>query len=179
MAGRNATWALISEEKIMNIIDCREGYEMANQLARACYGDQAIAVNVNQWTCGIGDTYKNGMMYYTDSETHEVVPYKMLPTDEQQIALLVSENGGLQDELMSSESQVWNCRDIIFSRCINLSRFIMVLVAFLFSILISDDCSQRFSALCIPSGRSIPTCLVFCLHSHVVPVYRGISCRHF
>lgn len=97
MAGRNATWALVSGEEIMNIIDCLQGYEMANQLARGCYGDEAFAVNVNQWTCSIGDFYKDGGFGYTDEETEEDVFYERLLSDEEEIQLLKSETAGLME----------------------------------------------------------------------------------
>lgn len=56
------TYALIKDERIKNVIMC-ENYELANQLARSEYGNDAIGVECSQYLCGIGDFYTNGMFY--------------------------------------------------------------------------------------------------------------------
>lgn len=116
MAGRNATWALISEEKVMNIIDCQSGYEMANQLARLCYGDKAFAVDINQWSCSIGEIYRNSTFYQIDAETNELIPLIKLATQEEEIQFLKDETSELSavvypkidaDNCTLEELKVW------------------------------------------------------------------------
>lgn len=97
MAGRNAVWALICDDTIMNIIDCLDGYEMANQLARVCYGDEAIAININQWLCGIGDIYRNGVFFHVDDEKKKEIPYVKLLTDEEELQALKIETAELKE----------------------------------------------------------------------------------
>lgn len=66
-------------------------YEDANRVARAVYGDDAVAVDCLQYPCQIGDKYINGVFYKADG----VTPIQYLPTQEQQVAQLQAENAEL------------------------------------------------------------------------------------
>ena len=56
-----------------------ENYELANQLARSEYGNDAIGVECSQYLCGIGDFYTNGMFYNkTVDENGNEVQGKMI-----------------------------------------------------------------------------------------------------
>lgn len=80
------TYALIDGEIVKNIIVC-DNYEMANVLARASYGNGAIAIDCLQYPCMINDKYKNGIFYHIDGQGNEVqVPY--VPTAEQSVIAL-------------------------------------------------------------------------------------------
>lgn len=50
------------EYTIQNIIVC-DNYETASQIARAAYGDAAIAADTTQYALSVGYTYKNGEYY--------------------------------------------------------------------------------------------------------------------
>lgn len=56
------TYALIKDERIKNVIKC-DNYEVANQLARSEYGQDAIGVDCSQYLCGIGDFFVNNTFY--------------------------------------------------------------------------------------------------------------------
>lgn len=56
------TYALIKDERIKNVIKC-DNYEVANQLARSEYGQDAIGVDCSQYLCGIGDFFVNSTFY--------------------------------------------------------------------------------------------------------------------
>ena len=75
-------FAIIYEEIVQNIIVC-DNYELANQIARGTYGEEAIAVDCLQYPCMIGGSYKNGKFY--DLEGNEIA---YVPTQEQQVATL-------------------------------------------------------------------------------------------
>lgn len=90
MAGRNSAWALIKDGIVMNTIDCKDGYYMANILARSSFGDEAYAIDINQYMCGMNDLYKNGTFYYINEETGEEIAYPRLPTDQEEISLFNS-----------------------------------------------------------------------------------------
>ena len=60
-------FAHILDTKIMNVIVC-DNYEIANQLARATYGDSAIAYECTQYRCGIGDYFIDNVFYFADKE---------------------------------------------------------------------------------------------------------------
>lgn len=84
-------YAQIFEEKIKNIVVC-DNYEMANYLARATYGDTAFAVDCSQYPCQINDRYINQTFYQSDGTTM----ITCMPTQEQQIQILETENTDLQ-----------------------------------------------------------------------------------
>ena len=60
-------FAHILDTQIKNIIVC-DNYEVANQLARAIYGQNAIAVECTQYPCSIGDFYVDNSFHYKDKE---------------------------------------------------------------------------------------------------------------
>lgn len=79
-------FAIVHEEIVQNIIVC-DNYELANQLARGTYGNEAIAVDCLQYRCFKDCKYKDGKFY--DLEDKEI-PY--VPTQEQQVATLQQMN---------------------------------------------------------------------------------------
>ena len=60
-------FAHILDTQIKNVIVC-DNYEVANQLARAIYGQNAIAVECTQYPCGIGDFYIDNSFHYRDKD---------------------------------------------------------------------------------------------------------------
>lgn len=60
-------FAHILDNKIKNVIVC-DNYEVANQLARSIYGQNAIAVECTQYPCGIGDFYIDNSFHYRDKD---------------------------------------------------------------------------------------------------------------
>ena len=60
-------FAHILDNKIKNAIVC-DNYEVANQLARSIYGQNAIAVECTQYPCGIGDFYIGNSFHYRDKD---------------------------------------------------------------------------------------------------------------
>lgn len=79
-------FAIVHEETVQNIIVC-DNYELANQIARGTYGEEAIAVDCLQYPCSIGGKYKDGKFY--DLEGNEIA---YVPTQEQQVASLQEMN---------------------------------------------------------------------------------------
>lgn len=79
-------FAIVYKEIVQNIIVC-DNYELANQLARGTYGNEAIAVDCLQYRCFKDCKYKDGKFY--DLEDKEI-PY--VPTQEQQVATLQQMN---------------------------------------------------------------------------------------
>ena len=79
-------FAQIFDDTIQNRIVC-DDYEMANYLARATYGETALAVECNQYKVGIGDKYRDGIFYQADGET----PAEYIPTHEEEMARLSEE----------------------------------------------------------------------------------------
>ena len=61
------TFAIILSETVKNDIVC-DNYELANQLARSLYGEDAIAVESTQYPISLGDNYRDGVFYYKNSE---------------------------------------------------------------------------------------------------------------
>ena len=62
------TFAIIKGETIKQDIVC-DNYELANQLARNVYGDDAIAVDSTQYPISEGDKYIDGYFYFKDGAT--------------------------------------------------------------------------------------------------------------
>lgn len=81
------TYAIIYEETVQQV-SLFDNYEEANQVARAVYGDTAIAVDCQQYPCQAGDKYINNTFYKADG----VTPIPYIPTQEQQVAQLRAEN---------------------------------------------------------------------------------------
>ena len=62
------TFAIVLGETIKQDIVC-DNYELANQLARTVYGDDAIAVDSTQYPIDVGDKYIDGYFYFKDGVT--------------------------------------------------------------------------------------------------------------
>ena len=62
------TFALIKDETVKQDIVC-DNYELANQLARNVYGEDAIAVESTQYPISEGDKYIDGYFYFKDGVT--------------------------------------------------------------------------------------------------------------
>ena len=79
--------------KIQNIT-VSDNYEASNRIARAVYGENAVAVDCLQYNCAIGDIYRENRFYRVNEDgTETEIPY--LPTQEQQVQQLTEENGEL------------------------------------------------------------------------------------
>jgi hypothetical protein len=94
----NQIFSLIQEETIKNII-VADNYEIANQLARMQYGDEAYAVDTTQYPVGIGYKHIDGVFYDEDE-----VAINQNPNESQNIALLqdkiqVLESSNIETEL--------------------------------------------------------------------------------
>lgn len=83
-------FAHIFEETIQNVLVC-DDYAMANYLAKATYGEEAIAVECNQYRVYKGCKYQNGKFYLEDGET--LAPY--IPSQEEEVSALKAVNGTL------------------------------------------------------------------------------------
>lgn len=83
-------FAMVYDETIQNVC-VAFNYEDANKVARAVYGNDAIAVDCLQYPCEIGDKYIDGMFYKADG----ITPIEYIPTQEQQVKLLQRENAEL------------------------------------------------------------------------------------
>lgn len=77
----NQIFSLINDNKIKNTIVC-DNYEIANQIAKINYGDNAIAVDTTLYPVSIGDNYIDGSFY----RNNEVIKRNL--TEEERIAEL-------------------------------------------------------------------------------------------
>lgn len=85
---QDGRFALIYENEVKNIFIC-ENYELANQLARASFGDEAFAVETTRYASGIGNKYENGIFYkILEDGTKKQIEY--IPTAEDKIIELQS-----------------------------------------------------------------------------------------
>lgn len=64
----NQIFSLIKDNEIQNIIIC-DNYEVANQISRMQYGDDAYAVETTQYPLSIGYKHINGIFYEEDGIT--------------------------------------------------------------------------------------------------------------
>lgn len=81
-------YALIYKNEVKNRFEC-QNYELANQLARAAFGDEAFAVETSRYDSNIGDKFENGIFYHILSDgTLEEVSY--IPTEKDNIIDLQS-----------------------------------------------------------------------------------------
>ncbi|WP_051685544.1 hypothetical protein [Clostridium sp. KNHs205] len=64
----NQIFSLIKDEVVQNIVVC-DNFEIANQLARFHYGDDAIAIDTTHFPISIGSMYVDGKFYKEDRET--------------------------------------------------------------------------------------------------------------
>ena len=94
-------YAMIDDQgNVLNVAVC-DNYELANQLAREVYGEDAIAVDCLQYPCGIGDKYINNRFYHVlEDGAMEEVQY--VPTQEQQVSTLNS----MMDDTMVGLAQL-------------------------------------------------------------------------
>lgn len=96
-------FAEIVNGKVENIMVC-EDYETANMIARATYGDDAIAVDCLQYPCQIGDKYINNAFYHT-AEDGEDVQVKYVPTESQSIETLNKEMEDMNEYVVELDYQ--------------------------------------------------------------------------
>ena len=102
-------FAQINNEIVQNVIVC-DNYELANQLARASYGNSAFSVDCLQYPCGIGDSYRDGNFYRKNEKgIEEVVKY--VPTQEQQVAELQYTNTEFEEYFMDLDFRV-SCMEL-------------------------------------------------------------------
>lgn len=87
-------YAIIDADGIVQNVMVCDNYEEANQIARAVYGDEAIAVDCLQYPCGPGDTYHDGKFWHIEEGDGET-EISYVPTQEQQVAALQAENSEL------------------------------------------------------------------------------------
>ena len=64
----NQIFSLIKDNIVRNIIVC-DNYEVASQIARTQYGDDAFAVDTTQYPLSIGCKYIDGIFLEEDSKT--------------------------------------------------------------------------------------------------------------
>lgn len=94
----NQIFSLISGETIQNIIVC-DNYEVANQIARINYGEDAYAVDTTQYTLGIGYKHIEGVFYDTEDNIVE-----RIPTEQEEIYLL--KNAYNELEIRQTETEL-------------------------------------------------------------------------
>ena len=83
-------YAHIHDGVVQNVV-VAYSYEDANRVAKAVYGNDAIAVDCLQYPCEIGDKYIDGVFYKADG----ITPIEYIPTQEQQVKQLQRENAEL------------------------------------------------------------------------------------
>lgn len=91
----NQIFSLIKDQTVENIIVC-DNYEVANQIARLQYGEDAIAIDTTQYPLGIGCKHIDGRFYTEDGEK-EVLRN---PTEAEEIVNLNSENSTLTEYII-------------------------------------------------------------------------------
>ena len=96
-------FAHILDTQIKNVIVC-DNYEVANQLARAIYGQNAIAVECTQYPCGIGDYYVDNSFHYRDKDDPNKVgdPVPRKNTAEEDAFEANSKANVLQDDVAAN-----------------------------------------------------------------------------
>lgn len=82
-------FAIVSDGIIRNTIVC-DNYQLANDLAKGGYGNEAFAVDCLQYPCQIDDKYIDGIFYRADGSIIERVP-----TAEEEILYLKQQNENL------------------------------------------------------------------------------------
>lgn len=95
MAAHNI-YAQIYDGTVQNVMVC-DNYELANQLSRMSYGDDAFAVDCMQYSCTIGDKYHDGM-FFREIDNAEI-PIEYIPTEKEQIATLTAKNMALDGQV--------------------------------------------------------------------------------
>ena len=102
-------FAQIYEQEVKNVIVC-DNYELANWLARATYGQEAIAVDCLQYPCGLGDKYHDGRFFHTEEDGTET-EIQYVPTQEQQVQTLNYENEVLTECQMDLDYRL-SCQEL-------------------------------------------------------------------
>ncbi len=83
MAYFQRIWAQIdSHGVVQNRMVC-DNYEEANRITRCTFGDESLAVEINQWNVDIGNKYIDGIFYRTDPETGENIECEYIPDTEE------------------------------------------------------------------------------------------------
>jgi hypothetical protein len=90
----NRIFAQILDNYIKNIIVC-DNYELANQLARMAYGDNAVAYECTQYPVSIGDKYIDGVFYFKDG----ITPVPKVNTAEEDIVEARAELATTKEQL--------------------------------------------------------------------------------
>ncbi|RKD32204.1 hypothetical protein [Lacrimispora algidixylanolytica] len=87
-------YALIQENQIKNIFLC-ENYELANQLAKASFGNDAFAVDTTDYLTSIGNKFINGKFYYLNENGNQeeaiYLPSEKVIIDELHVKLIKSQ----------------------------------------------------------------------------------------
>lgn len=84
-------FAQIVDGKVINII-VGDNYPTADHLTKCVFGSNAFVVDCLQYKCAIGDLYHDGNFWRVDEETGEETQIEYVPTQEQQVSALTSEN---------------------------------------------------------------------------------------
>ena len=116
-------FAHILDNKIKNVIVC-DNYEVANQLARSIYGQNAIAVECTQYPCGIGDFYIDNSFHYRDKDDPNKVgdPVPRKNTAEEDAFEANSKATVLQDDVAANTVDIEYLRLLPVQRILRLMR---------------------------------------------------------
>lgn len=87
-------FAQIFEGTVQNIV-VGSNYPETDYITKCIYGNDAFAVNCMQFPCAIGDKYHDGLFWTVNPETNEEIRIEYIPTLEQQVQNLKSENNEL------------------------------------------------------------------------------------
>lgn len=100
MAYYQRVWAQIDDKGIVqNTIVC-DDYETANFLSRCSYGEQAIAVQINNWSVGIGNRYIDGVFYRVNPDTGELTKVAYVPDVEDEVKVNTSDITSAQEAIV-------------------------------------------------------------------------------
>ena len=84
-------YSMVDENGIVQNITVGDNYEDANRIARAVYGEKAMAVDCLQYPCVIGDLYHDRQFWRIQKDGIEM-EIKHVPTQEQQVQQLTLDN---------------------------------------------------------------------------------------
>lgn len=96
MAIAQRVWAFVHKNEVKNTVVC-DTYPMADMLAKTALGNEAFAVEITQIPTSIGHSYIDGV--FKDLNGNIIAP---LPTTEQEVATLRTENETLNQALTES-----------------------------------------------------------------------------
>lgn len=98
----NQIFSLIDDTgTIQNIIVC-DNYEIANQIARMSYENDAYAIDTTQYPVSVGCKHIDGRFYQEDGVT-EILRN---PTPDEQIVILEAEKAALAERLSMAEGVI-------------------------------------------------------------------------